>query len=84
MTLYQFNVLSKKQQAELTFYEGKFVDDRIEDDFKVLLYQLYSFYVEMYYNQKENRIVRLRNFSSTTQLDPYLYKINLEGLYSSL
>ena len=80
MTLYQFNVLTENEKTAIVWNEGHFVGDRKENNFSILLYQVRSFYVELYYSGKENKISRLRSFSSTEQLEPYLGKIDISRL----
>ncbi len=75
LTLYDFNGMDEKAQEEAVFTEGIFVGDRNEGGLKVQLYRLYGFYVEVFYNQKENKITRYRSFKSLGQLTPYL-KLN--------
>lgn len=72
LTLYQYNLLSETERPALLWEDGVFLDlSRREDGFKILLYSLYSFYVEVWYSQEDNEIARLRSFSSTTPLDVY-------------
>jgi hypothetical protein len=68
MTLYQFNVLTENEKTAIVWNEGHFVGDRKENNFSILLYQVWSFYVEFHYNGKDNKISRLRSFSSVNQL----------------
>ena len=70
MTLYQFNALSEDEKAAVLWSKKDFVGDRMENNFSILLYQVWSFYVELYYNGKEIKISRLPSFSSTEQLEP--------------
>ncbi len=76
MTLYQFNDLDEMEQAEAV-WDAVFVADREDEEHKILLYQIDSFYVEVYYHSEYNVIRRFRSFSSTDQLQPYLDKIKL-------
>jgi hypothetical protein len=80
MTLYQFNALDEMEQAEAV-WDGVFVADREDDQHRILLYQIDSFYVEAYYNNEHNVLVKFRSFSSINQLDPYLEKIDLTGKF---
>lgn len=79
MTLYQFNVLTENEKTAIVSSKGHFVGDRKEDNFSIMLYQVRSFYVELYYNGQENKIRKLRSFSSREQLEPYLGKIDIFG-----
>jgi hypothetical protein len=49
MTLYQFNALNEIEQAEAV-WDGVFVGDREDEEHRILLYQIDSFYVEVYYD----------------------------------
>jgi hypothetical protein len=80
MTLYQFRLLDVEEQLGTAIYEGDFVGDRIEENYMVLLYQVHSFYVEVYYSPISNEILKHRSFSSTNQLEPYLSQVNLSEL----
>jgi hypothetical protein len=82
MTLYQFKVLSQDEKAAVLWSKGDVVGDRIENNFSILLYEIRSFYVELFYSGKENKISRLRSFSSTEQLEPYLRKIDISELFT--
>ena len=76
MTLYEFNQLDEMEQAEAV-WDGVFIGDREDAEHKILLYQIDSFYVEVYYHKEYNVIRRFRSFSSTDQLQPYLEKIKI-------
>jgi hypothetical protein len=47
----------------------------------VLLYQLDSFYVEVFYNKTHNYISKLNGFDDTDLLEPYLKKIEISLMY---
>ena len=76
MTLYEFNALDEMEQAEAV-WDSVFIADREDDEHRILLYQRDSFYIEVYYHKEYNAIRRLRSFSSTNQLEPYLKRIKL-------
>lgn len=79
MTLYEFNMMDKDQKAA-TVWSGVHIGDRHDKHHDILLYQVYGFYVEVYYDRAENTIVTFRSFSSTGQLTPYLEKIDIVNL----
>ncbi|HZY39764.1 MAG TPA: hypothetical protein VFE53_24080 [Mucilaginibacter sp.] len=72
LTLYDFNGMDEKGQADAVFTEEVYVDDRDEGGLKVQLYRLGSFYVEVFYDPVGNKISRLRSFKSSGQLAPYV------------
>lgn len=61
-------------------WTGEFIGDRRDEDHNILLYQVDSFYIEVYYHPDDNVIKRLRSFLSIEQLTPYLEKIDIVSL----
>ncbi len=79
MTLYDFIALDEMEQAEAV-WSGVHIADRQDEDHSILLYQIDSFYVEVYYHKELNVIRRFRPFSSTEQLQSYLDQIEVSPL----
>ena len=79
MTLYQFNALDEMEQAEAV-WSGVHIGERRDEEHNILLYQIDSFYVEVYFNRELNVIRKFRSFSSTDQLGPYLDSIDIKQL----
>jgi hypothetical protein len=61
MTLYQFNLLDQTERAEILWDKGVHLANRQEKDFKILLYQVDGFYVEVWYDVNRNEISRLKS-----------------------
>lgn len=80
MTLYQFNAMDENQQARVIWEQGVAVAGREEGNYKLLLYQIDGFYVEIWYHSIKNDISRFKTFASTAPLDPYLEKIPLQSI----
>jgi hypothetical protein len=64
-------------EQQEAIWDGVLVADREDEEHKILLYQIDSFYVEVYYHKEYNVIRKYRSFASTEQLEPYLRKIDL-------
>jgi len=77
MTLYQFNSLNETQQAEMLWDNGVHIGERIDSEHTIALYQIYNFYVEVFYHRGSNAIKKFRSFSSTDQLAPYTVGIDI-------
>ena len=77
MTLYQFNAADEAEQIEALWDKGVHIGDRQDEEHIIVLYQIDSFYVEVYYNQEYNVIRRFRSFSDTDQLEPYAIQIEI-------
>lgn len=71
ITLYDFLRMSEADQYEAA-WKGNYLGERQEDNLRIQCYSLVTFYVEVYYDRKENQIRRLRSFSRIEQLAPYL------------
>lgn len=80
MNMYQFNCLDEVRQIELLWSTGVLVGSRQEGFYKILLYQINSFYVEVYYQYFQGKMVKLKSFTETDLLQPYLDAINITSL----
>ena len=85
---YQFNLLTHDEKSFLIFNEGNFIDDRTENDLTILLYKLFAFYVEVFYQAGIDDIQTIRTFSDNSVLKPYLEKVkylevSLSGAFKS-
>jgi hypothetical protein len=80
MTLYEFKLLCPDEQAAITWKDGAFIAVGDRGHIKVLLYQIYSFYVEVYYNCEWGKIEEFNSFDATDQLEPYLAAVDLSDL----
>ena len=81
MTLHQFTRLTQDEQATATWQNGTFLAIAAMDHIKILLYQLNSFYVEVFYNEHTSKIERFNSFSSIEQSDPCVESGDLFGLF---
>ena len=70
MTLDDFSVLNDEQKAAIV-WEGEFMTYREETAFIIMLYKVFDFYVEAFYNRQNNKLVRFNPFSSKKRLELY-------------
>jgi len=84
MTLEEFYDLDEMEQRETVWENGEFLDDRMDEDgvHRVALYQIFSFYVELFYHIEYNVLSKLIAFSDTEMLDVYLQQFSLDELKS--
>ncbi len=80
MTLCEFNELDSLYQLNSLLLCTK-IDTRQDGEFDITLYQMDDFYLEAFYIRDVGITCRLRTFTSVDELDIYLEKINLEGLF---
>lgn len=80
MTLNEFLLLQDNEQTDLLYRQGVYIGKRKEAEKIIVLYQLYSFYIEIIYSKYRHTIIRLNWFTSTDVLNPYLKYIDVEEL----
>jgi hypothetical protein len=78
MTFFDFQSLPVQEQVNILYYHGVYIGKRKAVRLTVLLYQLESFYVEVYYRKYRHQISSIRCSDSTSLLDPYLEQIEVE------
>lgn len=80
MNLFVFKLLSDEEKLEILYRCGIYVGKRRKENKTVLLYQLESFYVELFYHKHRCVVSHLYCFSSPLRIDPYLHQINVEAI----
>lgn len=80
MKLVDFQSISQDKQVAILYQDGVYIGKKKIEKFTVLLYQLESFYVELFYLSYRKRIQKIRVTDSTSILDPYLEQIEIEYL----
>lgn len=79
MNFNNFNLLDRDQQSKLLWQDGVRIADMQNKKYQLSLYQLKSFYVEVWYHIKQNKIIRYRTFSDTDELLPYLNEMEISS-----
>jgi hypothetical protein len=77
MNLYEFTRLSEEEQYNMTWKIGTLVDQFIKVGIAINLYAISEFFVEVYYDQSNNKILYKKHFKQGELLDKYLNRINL-------
>lgn len=80
MTLFDFKLLDYSEQVNLLHTEGVFVGKRKVSEYTVILFQLQTFYIEVYYTKYRKLIHHFNCGESTQMLNPYLEQIDVEDL----
>ena len=79
MTLDEFQVLDELSQID-HIITGVCIGGRDAGVYKILLFQVSHFYVEVFFNKHERYITRFAAFENTDKLEPYLSKMSLSSL----
>jgi hypothetical protein len=75
----QFKAFSEDSQSNIIHRQGVLISTRRTDEYKVLLYQIDGFYVEVFYHPTDH-FIRIESFTGTEKLNPYLHQISIEDL----
>jgi hypothetical protein len=80
MKLLEFQSLSQDEQVFILYQQGVYIGKRKNGDQTRLLFQLESFYAEVFYTSYRRSIYKIHISDSTSILDPYLEQIKIENV----
>lgn len=80
--LEEFDYLIEDDKLIYLWNHGIFLTERNHDDYKINLYSLHDYFVELWYNPLTDSIELIAPFRSSSRLDPYINKYELETLFS--
>jgi hypothetical protein len=84
MTRQKFVSLPSNAKKNVLLRFGNFIAERTNSLFRIMLYDLDGFYVEVYFFKWSRKPMGYSTFRSTSRLNPYLRQIDLslvtEGL----
>lgn len=80
ISLNDFLKLSFKEQIEKAS-KGEFLDDRDAGPYIVLLFNVGSFYAEIFYHDKKCKVSHIKLYKTVRVLEPYLEKVVIEELF---
>jgi hypothetical protein len=83
ISLYEFSRLSKKEKIEVLCEFSVCLCERPDAAFRIVLYQLSNFYVEIKYHKRNNSIAEFQSFTSTKLLEPFLAQIDISFLLAA-
>jgi hypothetical protein len=78
--LEEFRQLLQEQQFDLLHKDGVYIGKRKPGKQTIVLFQLYSFYVEVHYRKYRKEIDHLVTSDDTAILQPYLEQIPIRDL----
>jgi hypothetical protein len=78
----QFNSLSFDEQAWHVWHHATFMIVRQNKQYRVNLYYMNGFYIQLWYHVKKNRIDKIGATYSTSVMNPYLRLIELKDIIS--
>lgn len=77
MTAQHFRTLNPRKQNRKLLAEGVCIADIKREEVHALLFQVDTFYVEVFFHQDADEVLFVRCFEGTDELEPYLQNIDL-------
>ena len=68
-------------KTEVLATAGVFLAERTDGCFRISLYQIDDFYVEIYYHKTRYFYICIRSFTEVAGLFPYLEEIDISDVY---
>ncbi len=81
MKISDFIMLSIEEKSTIVLHTGILIGKRRTDNFFIFLFQLDGFYAEVFCNLDDKSVQEYRVFQSTSQLQPYLETVSIDGLF---
>jgi hypothetical protein len=81
MDIREFNFMDGVAKAETIATTGVYLAERNDGCFRISLYQIDDFYVEIYYHRTRYFYICIRSFSEVSDLFPYLQAIDISDVY---
>jgi hypothetical protein len=79
--IYKFNQLSTTERFRWIVEEGAYLGvNRYLKDYRVALFSLHGYYVEVYIHSKNGIIGKVRPFFSYKKLDAFLPEVNISEI----
>lgn len=79
MTARDFNELPTENKLQWIYFEGEFVMDIRYYEFKVNLYRIKDFFIEVFYHHKNDRIDQIRILDhNSTRMKFYADQVKLD------
>lgn len=80
MTLEKFNQLPIEEQQKVVLQKGVYLAERQDAPLRMMLYDMGSFYVEVFFLSRYNKGAWFNAFDGTKKLEPYLETIDLSTI----
>lgn len=72
ITHFDFQRMTLPEKGEAVWNEGTFFGERRENGLWIQCYSMVSFYVEVYYDDQDNSLIKFESFTQLSLLRPYL------------
>jgi hypothetical protein len=84
MDIRDFNFMDGMAKTEVLASEGVYLAERHDGCYRISLYQVSGFYVEIYYHKTRFFYICIRSFEDSSELFPYMDDIDISEAYKVL
>jgi hypothetical protein len=81
MDIREFNIMDGIAKTEVLATAGVFLAERTDGCYRIILYQVNNFYVEIYYHLTRYCYICIRSFENVGELYPYLPDVDISEIY---
>lgn len=78
ITIGRFNTLDMDEKSYYLWHGATFLHVYEEGEFRVNLFHMNDYYIELWYSMETNKIETIRAFTSIDCLEPFLKNIRLD------
>ena len=77
----EYNKMTLELKSNFLWDKGTFIEERVNyGKYKICMYSLFNFYVEVFYSIKDNNIKKVNALESDIDWHGYMESINLKHL----
>jgi hypothetical protein len=84
MTIFDFDMMTGMKKMQVLSEKAIYLCQKKEGCFKISLYQIEDFYVEIYFHTTQHSYKSIRTFNDTGDLEGYLEQIDISQVYTYL
>jgi hypothetical protein len=84
MHISEFNFMDGMDKTQVLATEGVYLAEREDGCYRISLYQVNDFYVEIYYHKTRCFYICIRSFEDAGELYPYLQDMDISEVYKMI
>jgi hypothetical protein len=73
----EFRFLSFERKCDLVTFEANYLCCRTEGSYKLFLYEVRGYFIEVMFSREENKVRGFNAFNEVDRLSPYLAMISI-------
>lgn len=81
LNFYEFCTLPSEEQSDFILDMGYYLCAIERNEYKVGLFYLFDFYVEIFFHYESGTIVKINPFRDLEKLTPYINDVDISDLY---